>query len=311
MLIFDGHCDSLSIALTDKISLNEQALNRQFDFVSALGVTDFQTMAIFIDKEPREKIAFGDFAMLQRHLVNAVEQNEQVELITVKEQLKNWSKGKLGVLMAVEGAEILEGSISRLEEIFALGARSLTFTWNNDNALAGGCMQENASGLTALGKEVLKRMNQLGMAADIAHLAPKGVSDVLRLTNAPVIDSHGCCAALFKHPRNLSDEQIKALALSGGVLGITYVAKFLREPYQLASVDDVVDHIAHAALLVGVEHVGLGSDFDGVDFKLSGLSHVSEVPNLVDKLRRKGFHQAEIEKIMGGNFLRVYEEILP
>lgn len=309
MLIFDSHCDSATSVLTDQVSLNERTAGRQFDFASAVGVTDLQVMAFFVDKEPQEAVVYDDFLDYYYRLMAQIRANDRVVLVTEAAQLASWQQGPLGVLLAVEGAEILGHDLHRLMELHQLGIRALTITWNNDNALASGNGSLQDNGLTALGKKAVREMNRLGIAVDIAHLAPKGIRDILSMTDRPIIDSHGNCAALYPHSRNLTDEQIKALAATGGVLGVTYVPKFLRADERQATAEDLVDHIAHVAYLVGTEYVGLGSDFDGTQ-PLRGLAHVSEVPALAERLANKGFAQREIEQIMGGNFLRVFQNIL-
>lgn len=310
MIIFDSHCDSLSCAVTQRVSLTQADQGRQFDFAQALGITDFQVMAVFVDREARQAIVYEDFLKLQRRLMDNLAANEQVVLITEARELAQWQKGPLGIILALEGAEVIGTRLDRLEEMYALGLRAMSFTWNNTNALASGCGAKSDEGLSTLGREALKLLNRLGIVVDIAHLSAKGIDEVLRLAQAPLMDSHAACAALCPHPRNLSDAQIKALAQNGGVLGITFVAQFLRSDERSASLEDVVEHIVHAADLVGTAHVGLGSDFDGVVRPLPGLTHVREVPFLADKLAQKGFHAQEIEQIMGGNFKRLFENVL-
>ena len=310
-MIFDSHCDSLSCAWTEQVSLNQQAEGRQFDFAQAAGVTDFQVMAIYVERgEARETIAYADFVRLAERLEREIAQNEQVQLITKASTLRHWQQGPLGLVLSLEGGEVLGTQLDRLEEMYALGLRAMSLTWNNTNALASGCGALHDEGLSPLGREAVRLMNQLGIVVDIAHLSAKGIAEILRMTEAPIMDSHAACAALCPHPRNLTDAQIKALAQNGGVLGVTYVTQFLRTDADKASIDDVVEHIVHIAELVGTEHIGLGSDFDGVLQPLPGLSCVGDVPKLADKLAHKGFHPAEIERIMGGNFKRLFEQVL-
>ena len=309
-VIFDSHCDSISCALTEQVSLSQRAEGRQFDFAQAVGVTDFQVMAVFVEHALQETDSYPYFLQLQERLRAEVAQNEHVEMVTRAAQLHNWSKGRLGVFLALEGGEVIGTQLQRLEEMYALGLRAMSLTWNNTNALACGCGAGQDEGLSVLGREAVQQMNRLGVVVDIAHLAPKGIAEVLRLTQAPIMDSHTACAAICPHPRNLTDAQIKTLAEHGGVLGVTYVTQFLRTDETRASIDDVIEHIVHVAELVGTEHIGLGSDFDGVMRPLPGLTSVREVPLLADKLAKKGFHAEEIEGIMGGNFKRLFENVL-
>ena len=310
MFIFDSHCDSLSCAVTQQVSINQADSGRQFDFASALGTTDFQVMAVFVDRDRRQTIVYEDFLKLQRRLMEDMAANARVVFITEACQLAQWQKGPLGIVLALEGAEVIGTQLERLEEMYALGLRVMSFTWNNANALASGCGCPRDEGLSPLGREALYLLNRLGIVIDFAHLSAKGTAEVLRLAQAPLIDSHAACAALCPHPRNLSDAQIKALAQNGGVLGITFVAQFLRADEQNASLEDVVEHIVHVAELVGTEHIGIGSDFDGVVRPLPGLSQVKEVPDLAYHLVQIGFHAQEVEQIMGGNFKRLFENVL-
>lgn len=309
MVIFDGHCDSVSCSLSTEHSLNKPVIGRQFDFAQALGVTNVQVMGLFMDITPRETIHYGDFLFLRRRLQVAIEQNKQVTWITNRTGLLGLSEDQLGVLMAIEGGEVIGNEPARFEDLYDAGVRALTLTWNNDNCLAGGVLGEKP-GLTQLGRRGVKIMNDLGMVVDVAHLAPQGLSEVLSISNQPIMASHANCAALFNHPRNLSDAQIKAIDQAGGVIGLTYVPEFLREPFHEASIDDLVDHIAHIAYLVGTKCPGLGSDFDGITHPLPGLEGVHAVPNLVEKLSDKGFLAKEIEEIMGGNMMRVFSQVL-
>ena len=309
MLIFDSHCDSATCALSREASLNQRVRGRQFDFASAVGVTDFQVMAIYLDKEPRSAITYADLATPLAKLQAEINANGEVRLVSRAQELSQWQQGPLGVILAVEGGEIIEKA-EQLDALYGLGIRSLTLTWNSDNRLAGGNGGSPTLGLTALGRDVLRAMNRLGMVVDIAHLSPAGVRDVLLYSQQPVIASHANCAALCPHSRNLTDEQIKALAAADGVLGVTYVPQFLRADPRQASVQDLLSQIIHVADLVGTAHVGLGSDFDGVIYPLPGLSRVEEVPRLAELLADHGFHQQEIAQIMGGNFLRVFQEVL-
>ena len=313
MWIFDGHCDALSCEATKQVGLECAAKGRQFDFAQALGVTDFQVMAIFLERALRDgEAAYEDFRTLQKRLADALAASSgQVVQVTQSRQLADWQKGPLGVILALEGAEIVGTRLERLEEMVGLGLRVMSLTWNMANALATGCGAPRDEGLSAWGREAVRLLNRLGVVVDVAHLSPKGIAEVCRLTQAPIMDSHTACAALCPHPRNLTDEQIKALAQLGGVVGVTYVTQFLRSDEARASIDDVIGHIVHIAELVGVEHVGLGSDFDGVVRPLPGLENVRQVPLLAEKLAEKGFAPKEIALIMGGNFKRLFTEVLP
>ena len=310
-MFFDAHCDALSCEITAQISLNQYARGRQFDFFSAQGIVDWQVLAIFVPRANRQDIVYADFVELQKRLMDEIIAAKNVTLMTKSSDLRHSQPGQIGILLALEGAEVLEGSLERLGDMYALGLRAMTFTWNNDNALACGCMTQKDMGLLPLGQEALHLAERLGIAVDIAHLSSQGIADVFRLAQAPMFNSHAACAALCPHVRNLSDRQMKTLAQNDGVLGIAFVDEFLRPDYHRASIDDVIAHIVHAAEVMGSEHVGLGSDFDGVERPLPGLTKVGDLPFLQDKLLQKGFNPHEIAGILGGNWQRFFENVLP
>jgi membrane dipeptidase len=174
--------------------------------------------------------------------------------------------------------------------LYRLGVRLLTLTWNQRNQIADGIGESRTgSGLTEFGLKVIDEMNDLRMLIDVSHLSETGFWDVIKKSNDPIIASHSNCYALCPHLRNLKDEQIKAIADKGGVIGITFVP--------------IVEK-------VGVDYVGLGSDFDGTDGLPLGLEGVDKIPNITEELLDRGYKEREIEKILGGNFLRVFKEVV-
>ncbi|MCQ2559264.1 MAG: dipeptidase [Clostridia bacterium] len=222
-----------------------------------------------------------------------------------QEDLGNWQNSdKLGLLLALEGAEPLEGQIELLHLFFRLGIRMLGLTWNYRNQLADGVKEQG--GLSSLGKQFVREMNRMGILLDAAHLAEKGFADLLELTSKPLIVSHANCRRLCDHPRNLADWQIKACAASGGVIGICFYPPFLTGTSQ-ASLEDVLDQIEYLAKVGGVDCVALGSDFDGMNWVPEGLEDVSKMPLLIEGLYKRGFSEKEIALIMGKNWLRVLQ----
>ena len=239
------------------------------------------------------------------------EVSENAEEIAVARNLKEiefaLGKGKIAAILSIEGGEALEGSIGVLRIFYKLGVRCLTVTWNERNELGSGVFGGNG-GLTPFGVKVIEEMNRLGMIIDVSHLNEEGFWEVLSLSKGPVIASHSNCRAVCEHSRNLSDEQIKALAKKGGVMGITFVPEFLRG--EQSSLEDVLDHIEHAVNVGGEDCVGIGSDFDGTDHLPSGLRDCRDINRLVIGLLERGYSEVVIEKILGINFLRVIEKVL-
>jgi membrane dipeptidase len=262
---------------------------------------------------------------------------------------------KIAALMGVEGGHMIDDDIRQLRNFAALGVRYMTLThFKNNNWADSSTDKPQHNGLTAFGRDVVKEMNRLGMMIDISHVADKTFYDVLALTTAPVIASHSSSRAIAKHPRNMTDEMMKALAKNGGVIMINYHAGFLSEEFRVAAEkqhgdvvtamaamskkcggneacttleseridheamakgtlpkvgwEKIVEHIDHAVKVAGVDHVGLGSDFDGATMPL-GMEDVSKLPKITEALLAKGYPQQDITKILGGNILRVMEAV--
>ncbi|MHB0879087.1 MAG: dipeptidase, partial [Anaerolineae bacterium] len=212
-------------------------------------------------------------------------------------------------LLALESSDALEGELGVLRMLHRLGVRSLSLTHNARNRAADGIFEAGTGGgLSRFGREVLAEANHLGMLIDIAHLAPAGIAEVLAAGEAPVIASHSNCHAVWPHPRNLDDAQLEALARRGGVICITYVDKFLTA--ERPTLAHVLAHIDHAVAVVGVEHVGIGSDYDGfVGPRPIGLEDVTRLPNLTAALLDRGYAPDAVRAVLGGNLLRVIGQV--
>lgn len=224
----------------------------------------------------------------------------------------------------LEGGGPLEGSLAALEALFELGVRSIQPAWNLRNELADGIREETTEGgLTRFGVEVVRRMEEWGLLLDLAHIAPSGFWHTLRVTSGPVVVSHANARAVHDHPRNLTDEQISAVAERGGVIGIHALPVFVDESQP--TVERLVDHVAHMVGVAGVEHVAFGGDFIRNDGPRSGreqipprvveeienFGEIDDLPNLVDALLRRGFSESETEMILGKNFAEVLRQALP
>lgn len=217
--------------------------------------------------------------------------------------------GKLAALLSIEGGEALEGSLSNLRAFYRLGVRAMTLTWNDRNEIADGVKEAaTGRGLTEFGREVVKEMNKLGMIVDVSHINERGFFDVLETSTSPTIASHSNCKALRDHPRNLTDDQIRAIADRDGVIGITFVPEFLSTGE--GTLEMVIDHIDHVVKVAGVPFVGLGSDFDGFEPITRGLEDVTRLPGLTERLLSRGYREDEVRSILGENFLRVFSRTL-
>ncbi len=208
--------------------------------------------------------------------------------------------GRIATLLTVEGAEVCEGSMAVLRDLYRLGVRAMTFTWNESNELAGAGMDRRRKGLTALGKEFLAEMNRLGIAFDVSHLSDAGIEDALALSTRPIFASHSNARALMDAPRCLKDAYIRAIAEKGGVVGVNFYGPQLTRAAS-AGIDDIVRHILHIMKVGGEDCCAIGSDFDGMSQYPSDLKNSSDLQNLCRALRQAGLTETQVEKVSYGN----------
>jgi membrane dipeptidase len=229
----------------------------------------------------------------------------------------------LNIVMSFEGGKPLEGRIENLRNFYCLGLRSMQITWNLRNELADGVKEERTGGgLTNFGEAVVREMDRLGMVIDLAHISRAGWFDVLEAASGPVCCTHSNCKKLYHHFRTIDDEQIKALAQTGGVLGVNAIATMVAKQPTL---NKLVDHISHIANLVGIDCVALGLDFvkdDGPLYPEDEIFGIGEnrlipdfeneddLPNITECMVKRGFHEDDIAKVLGGNFLRLLKAVL-
>jgi membrane dipeptidase len=225
-------------------------------------------------------------------------------------------QGKIAALIGIEGGHAIQDDLGKLREFYERGVRYMTLTHTNTNNWADSSGDINDAsvmhhnGLTDFGKDVVREMNRLGMMVDISHVADKTFYDALAVSRAPLIASHSSCRALANVPRNMTDQMIIDLAKKGGVVQVNFYCNFLtnaKPPH--ATLDDVVAHIDHIRQIAGIDAIGIGSDFDGIDCTPVGLEDVSKFPNLTRALLEKGYSAEDIRKIYGGNLLRVMRAV--
>jgi membrane dipeptidase len=311
---------------------------------------------------PYAKTPGASFARALRYAdtIRAFVRRHPAELLfatTAADVRRAKAEGKVAILIGVEGGHAIENSLQNLEELYRRGARYMTLTWNNGNDWAGssiGVDGTRTGGLTDFGRQVVRRMNELGMLVDISHVSDSTFFDAVAASTAPVIASHSSARALNDHPRNLSDEQLRAVARDGGVVNVNFYSRFI-DPTVRAAMDSVdrqweaaraeamqapgadtaavariyderhremyaalrqtplsvlVDHIDHIAKVAGVDHVGLGSDFDGVSALPAGMEDVTALARIAQALLDRGYSESDVQKILGGNMLRVMEQVL-
>ena len=313
-IIFDAHCDTLLEIVSGKRRLTEKSAEGHIDLPRLLeaGVTA-QVFAIFVEDEWLWRAPVQAMRMIDAFYQAVDDAQGQLVLATCASDIEDAKNmGRVAGILSLEGAEPLDGELSVLRLFYRLGVRSVGLTWNRRNQAADGVGESRTGGgLTEFGLSLVEEMNRLGMLIDVAHLAPRGVTDVLEISQSPVIASHANAHALCPHRRNLTDEQLHAIAERGGVVGATFYRGFIAPDTELATLDRLVEHIDHLVSVMGVDHVGLGSDFDGFlgEPTPEGLEDVTRLPKLTNKLLERGYQAEDIQKILGGNFLRVFREV--
>jgi membrane dipeptidase len=216
--------------------------------------------------------------------------------------------GRIASMLGMEGGHAIENSLGSLRAFYAMGVRYMTLTHNGTLDWADACCDEaRHGGLTEFGREVVREMNRMGMLVDISHTSPETMNDVLDVAEAPVIWSHASARGVHEHARNVPDQVLRRLPDNGGVVMVTFVPQFLTSNAE-ATIADVADHIEHIADLAGIDHVGIGSDFDGIDSTPVGLEDVSTYPVLFAELSRRGWTEEELAKLAGENVLRAWRE---
>jgi len=305
--IVDMHCDVLYKMLLDpELDFSDQSrLDVTHERLRAGGI-GLQAFAIFL---PEERVP--TFAMVEeavRYLEQKVLSRPDMIFVRTRGDLEQAEQsGKIGALLTLEGAEGLTGSFDHLRRAYALGVRALGLTWNYANWAADGVLEERKAGLTLKGRELVRACNDLGMIIDISHLNEPGFWEVMELSEKPVIASHSNAYRLEPHPRNLTDDQIKALIRKGGRIGITFVPDFIGGG---RAIPDVLRHLEHVCALGGEYHVGFGSDFDGIDEHLDGLANPADYARLVEELHRH-YTSEQAERFLGENWRRFLRENLP
>ncbi len=235
------------------------------------------------------------------------------------------TSGQFGLMLSLEGADPLQNDLQLLRIFYDLGVRGLGLTWSRRNYTGDGCAfsttaENRGGGLTAFGRALVAKAEDLGMLIDVSHLNESGFWDVMEIARSPVIASHSNCRALVDTPRNLKDKQIEALAERDGVLGMNAISAFVGEGAQKHGVADLLDHVDHVVKVAGIRHVGIGFDFCSGFKNYLTLAHPLDTydvlpghHHLIDftaGLIERGYSEDDTRLILGGNFLRVYDEIL-
>jgi membrane dipeptidase len=228
-----------------------------------------------------------------------------------KDFLECQAEGKIAAFLTVEEGGILDGDLRRLEHLYQEGVRLLTLTWNHENCIGYPNSRDKVMmerGLKEFGFQVVEKMNELGMLIDVSHLSDGGFWDVLRTSKMPVVASHSNARALCNHPRNLSDEMIRALSDQGGITGVNVYPYFVQPEGQIKA-EDIAKHIAHIYNVGGEDVVAMGTDFDGFDNGVSDVNHIGQMGLVYDIVKRQGFTERQMEKFWHKNAMRVIQTL--
>lgn len=329
-LVIDGHFDLLMDVAIQREQGKKKVIETQY-------LPDFQRggigaiiCAIFVDSSflPEMGLRKALQQISSLHAEAAESPDKIMVCRSVDDLLTAQNAGKLGLTLSLEGAEPLYNDLSMLRVFYELGVRFLGLTWSRRNFVGdgshfGSVREGRPGGITDFGVQLIEAAEELGIIIDVSHINDEGFWDVISFSNKPVIASHSNCRALASSMRNLTDEQIQAIAKTGGVIGMNAVNFFVSERDEEADAEHLVDHIDHIVKLVGVEHVGLGLDITDEFMKYVSPDSIatmprkpfdvvkkhSSVPQIIQVLEKRGYTEKAIERIMGHNFLDLYREV--
>lgn len=358
-IVVDTHNDILSKAVDEGLAIDTDLRGKTHSDVERFkkGGVDVQLFSVWCDGQKVNPYNWANREM--DSLVAILYRNPDKIVMTgnPEETRKAVKNKKLAAMFGVEGGHMIENNLENLNNFYRRGVRYMTLTWNNSTDWATSAWDETLKGdslkhkgLTDFGKQVVRRMNELGMLVDLSHVGEQTFYDVLETTNRPVLVSHSCVHSLCPVPRNLKDEQIKAIGKNGGVIHLNFYSGFIDSSYDLRSAifnarhkteldsllkinsevyyaneylfkkypDEVkslrpplsmlIDHLDYIVKMIGVDHVGLGSDFDGINSAPQQLDDVTSMPLITKALMERGYRKKDIRKILGENFLRIFEE---
>ena len=366
-IVIDTHNDFPSASIEKKVSFENKLLGKTHSDLARMyaGGVDVQVFSIFCGPEQEQPYAFANREIDSVYEWARRNPNKMVLVKNPDELNKAIKEKKFAAMLGVEGGHMIENKIENLDALYARGVRYMTLTWNNSPGWATSAAYETSTrynpdygvfddtikkkGLTEFGKQVVKRMNELGMIVDVSHVGEQAFWETISLTTKPIIASHSNAWSLCPHRRNLKDDQIKAIGKNGGVIHLNFFAGFIDSSYEKKSdafearhkteIDSLIakgtqpnyakfiiaekypdeinatrpplsmlmDHLDYIVKLIGTDHVGLGSDFDGIEAGPRELNGVQDFPLITKALVERGYSKKDIEKILGGNFLRVFK----
>lgn len=317
MKILDMHCDTLYELMADKKKGEVYSLRSSNHHLDLMRMQEgdylLQCFAVFVNMAESVNPLTDGMKLVDIYYEELGKNKDVIAPVLYYEDIENNLKtGKMSAMLTGEEGQICDGSIEILRNYYRLGMRMMTLTWNYENDLAYPNMA--SKGLKEMGFEFINEMERLGMIIDVSHLSDAGFWDIYNHTLKPFVASHSNARAVCPHPRNLTDDMIRAMADRGCVVGLNYCGAFLdvcgSKPGEHESrIFDMVQHIKHITTVGGMDIMALGSDFDGIGGELE-LNGCSQMPRLAEALCRAGFHESDVEKIFSQNALRVFKECL-
>jgi membrane dipeptidase len=355
-ILIDTHNDIPSTAIEKGVSFDQDLKTKTHSDLQRMneGGVDAQLFSIWCDGNKQNPYAWANREIDTVLAWTNRNPNKMMQAFTIADIKKAVKQKKLAVLFGVEGGHMIENDLSKLEVLYKRGVRYMTITWNNSADWATSALDETTNagslkhkGLTDFGKQVIKRMNELGMLVDLSHVGEQTFWDAINTTTKPVLVSHSCVYNICPHRRNLKDEQIKAIGKNGGVIHLNFYSGFIDSAFEKRSdaftakhkkemdsllkinpepyfmqvylfekypeevktlrppMSLLLDHLDYIVKMIGVDHVGLGSDFDGVNSLPQQLDDVTTYPLITKALMERGYSKKSIRKILGGNFLRL------
>lgn len=355
-IVIDSHNDILNKCFNNGYSFDQDLHGKTHSDLNRFkrGGVDVQVFSIWCDGKKENPFAYAN-KLIDTLYATVNRNSDKIEMVyNSTELLRTVRKKKMAAMIGVEGGHMIESDIDKLDSLYKRGARYMTLTWNNSIPWATSAMDETRDtilkqpkGMTAFGKNIVKRMNELGMLVDLSHVGEKTFWDAIATTSKPVIVSHSCVYSLCPSFRNLKDDQIKAVGKNGGVIHLNFFSGFLDSTFNkkadlfnkkhkqennelvksgntASEADKIIDakykgekeamrapfhllfdHLDHIVKLIGVNHVGLGSDFDGISSTPQLLNGAEDFPLITKQLLARGYSKKDIRKILGGNFLRL------
>lgn len=363
-ILVDTHNDIPTTAIDKGVSFDQNLAGKTHSDLQRMkaGGVDVQLFSIWCDGLKENPYAWANREIDTVLAWTNRNPGEMMTAFTTKEIYTAVKEKKLAVLFGVEGGHMIENNLDNLNHFYKRGVRYMTLTWNNSTDWATSALTETSPqlppkegapgsvrkmGLTEFGKQVVKRMNELGMLVDLSHVGEQTFRDAIQTTTKPVLVSHSCVYTLCPHRRNLKDDQIKAIGTNGGVIHLNFYSGFLDSSFERRSeifnndhrterelllkanpepyfadvtlfekyheevkalrppLSLLLDHLDYIVNLIGVDHVGLGSDFDGINSAPQQLDDVTAMPLITEELLKRGYSKKDIRKILGGNFLRL------